>query len=416
MDLLKNQLTSEQLGRLALHPPDEIPCTDGRSTIPRPLPCENNYRLLFAENPSPMWILDEESLGFLEVNHAASLLYGYTREEFLGMRLPDLFPAGQPDQAGTMLEVIKRHELPAKSAGTWRQRTKSGLPVDIQITSTEMLLERKPAALVVIHDVSELKRVESELHETRTQLEQRVRERTAEIEKSNANLVREMSNRQRLEQKILEVSESEQRKLGQDLHDDLGQQLTGMALLASVLATDLKNQSNPLAGEAQDLVRYLGEASLSARNLARGLYPITLDRGGFLVALDELATRISKMSGVNCSFKCEDGFKLKDAVAIQFYRIIQEGVNNAIKHGKAKNILIECKIVRNLPWVMVKNDGEPYREPKRSAKGMGLSLMRHRARTVGAHLIIRKGAEGGCEMICSLLRERPERSRKSKRP
>ena len=361
-----------------------------------------------------MWILDEATLGFLEVNRAASALYGYTREEFLALRVADLLPRNRREEAKSMQELIKRHQPAAKSAGIWRHLTKSGQPIDVQITSSATLVEGKPAALVVIHDVSDLKRIENELHDTRTELELRVKERTAEIEKSNANLLKEMSNRQRLEQKILEVSESEQRKLGQDLHDDLGQQLTGMALLASVLANDLHSQSNPLAGEAQDLVKYLGEASLSARNLARGLYPITLDRGGFLVALDELASRISKMPGVSCKFKCEDSFKLKDGVAIQFYRIIQEAVNNAIKHGKAKQILIECRTVRNEPTVFIRNDGEPFREPKRSAKGMGLSLMRHRARMVGAHMVIRKGPDGGCETICSLLNPRQKRPRKPK--
>ena len=415
MDLLKNQPTSEQLGRLAFHPTGALPCADGRGAIYRPLPCEDNYRLLFANNPNPMWILDEESLGFLEANHAALALYGYTRQEFLSLKLADLHPPDRRVEAKSIQKFINRYEPTVKPAGIWRHLTKTGQPIDIQITTSGTLFEGRPAALVAIHDVSELKRVESELHDTRTELELRVKERTAEIEKSNADLLREMSNRQRLEQKILEVSESEQRKLGQDLHDDLGQQLTGMALLASVLANDLLSQSNPLAGEAQDLVKYLGEASLSARNLARGLYPITLDRGGFLVALDELASRISKMPGVTCEFKCEDSFKLKDAVAIQFYRIIQEAVNNAIKHGKAKRILIECKTVRTEPTVFIRNDGAPFREPKRSAKGMGLSLMRHRARMVGAHLVIRKGLEGGCETICSLQKPRLKRVRPPKK-
>lgn len=416
MDLLKTQSTAEQFnGRIAFHTAEELPCNKAKPGAIAPLPCEDHYQLFFANNPAPMWLLDESTLGIVKVNLAACELYGYSREEFLCLTLPDLYPADHRAEAQEFFQALQEGHAGAKTEVVWRHQTKAKRPLDVQIAISETLIGTRPTALMVVHDITDLKRIETQLHDSRMELELRVKDRTAEIERSNAILLKEMSDRRQLEQKLLEVSESEQRKLGQDLHDDLGQQLTGMALLASVLANDLQNQSNPLAGEAKDLVKYLGEASLSARNLARGLYPITLDRGGFLVALDELAVRISKMPGVSCEFKCEETFKLKDQVAIQFYRIIQEAVNNAIKHGKAKHILIQCKIVKNEPTVIVINDGEPFREPKSTAKGMGLSLMRHRARMVGAHLVIRKGKEGGCETICTLRNSEPTASCKRRK-
>ena len=137
---------------------------------------------------------------------------------------------------------------------------------------------------------------------------------------------------------------------------------------------------------------------------------MALDRDGFVVALEQLASRISKASNVRCAVKCAPAFMLLDGSAIQIYRIIQEAVYNAINHGSAHFIEIECKMVRNAPTIIIRNDGIPFREPARKAKGMGLNLMRHRARMIGARLIIRRGRQGGCEMICSVLKHRKRRS------
>jgi PAS domain S-box-containing protein len=351
-----------------------------------------------------MCLFDQQSLEILEVNQAACALYGYPCEELLGKKVSDIYPE---EEIRRLLQSVENHEAPSEPAGVWEHVRKDNSTIYVQVSASASTYLGRKAALAVIHDVTALKQLEGALHASQKQLETRVRQRTTELEKANAELRRVLLNKQRLERKILEVSESEQRKLGEDLHDDLGQQLTGMSLLASVLATDLRKQANPLAEEAQSLVNYLGEASLCARNLAKGLYPIALDRGGFRLALDQLASRISRISNVLCELKYDDSFKLTDNDAIQLYRIVQEAVNNAIKHGQARRIQIECKAEKKNFLACVINDGLPFREPQQIAKGMGLSLMRHRARMIGARLAIRRGPEGGCETICTIPKVRP---------
>ena len=393
--------------RYSFHSSCAFPCISRSRANPVEHPCQELYHLLFENNPSAMWVFDEASLKFLEVNHAACLLYGYSREEFLAMTVSDIHPPGEIFE---IIDAAELPEVPARPAGVWCHLKKDGSPIFAQISASATQMDGRRAALAVIHEVTELKQTERALHEAQKELEARVKERTAELKKANTELRKEMKDKQLLERKLLEVSESEQRKLGQDLHDDLGQQLTGMGLLASVLAGDLRKQGNSHAEEAQNLVKYMGEASLCARNLAKGLYPMALDRDGFVVALEQLASRISKASNVRCAVKCAPAFMLLDGSAIQIYRIIQEAVNNAIKHGSAHFIEIECKMVRNAPTIIIRNDGIPFREPARKAKGMGLNLMRHRARMIGARLIIRRGRQGGCEMICSVLKHRKRRS------
>src|SRR6185503_9495723 len=145
----------------------------------------------------------------------------------------------------------------------------------------------------------------------------------------------------RLQQEILEVSESEQRRIGRDLHDGLGQHLTALELLGQALVGRLKTAAPELVKPAQEITRHIRETITQTRLLSHNLSPVPLEADGLMLALSELAAGTQAMTGIQCEFLSEEPVLLPDTnVAMHLYRIAQESVNNALKHSKAKEIQI----------------------------------------------------------------------------
>ncbi len=209
--------------------------------------------------------------------------------------------------------------------------------------------------------------------------------------------------RERLEREIIEISEREQCRLGQDLHDGLGQELAGVAMLAAVLANQLKAESHPCGKAAADIAAYTKDAIDSMRQLARGLYPIELERNGLLPALEDLANQTSLRYGVRCELR-QSGEPpcFEKPAEFHLYRIVQESVGNAIKHGKAGSITIESHAGDGVHTFNVVDDGLGFVTPPPAGSGMGLHLMDYRARAIGAVVDVTSPADGGCRVSCRL--------------
>ena len=217
-----------------------------------------------------------------------------------------------------------------------------------------------------------------------TELETRVRQRTAA-------LTEEMAERARLEIEILEISEREQRRIGHDLHDGLGQHLTGTALASRVVIDGLATQE--LHAEAEKVERIAGmirEAIDLTRNLAHGLSPVAVEVDGLTVALAELAESTVSQFYLPCVFDCDPALKVLDpAVATHLYRIAQEAITNAIRHGRASRVDVVLARERESDGLMltIQDDGVGLPLPtQRGRDGMGLRIMAHRARMIGATL------------------------------
>jgi PAS domain S-box-containing protein len=258
-----------------------------------------------------------------------------------------------------------------------------------------------------IRDITRRKVVEEELAKLAADLEQRVAQRTAEIETINADLRHEMALRQRLETEILQISEREQSRLGQELHDNLGQQLTGISMMLAAFQKKLQSASNPAARDAATISRLLQDALLTTRTLAKGLFPTELGREGLIFALTELVARVSLMSGVECVMRQDKAFSCERATAIHLYRIAQEALHNAIKHGKPKHITIDCSGRGGVTTITITDDGVGFRKNQGQRRGMGLDIFQHRARIIGATLDVRRGDTGGCVVTCRLNPTRP---------
>ena len=228
------------------------------------------------------------------------------------------------------------------------------------------------------------------------ELDRRVQERTAALQ-------REMAERRRLDQEIAQVADRERRRLGQDLHDRLGQHLTGTALAAQVLKEKLAAKSAPEVMEAEKLVHYVEEGIDLTRNLARGFFSPELEADGLSVALEGLAENISERFAVNCIFHGEGLIPMRDpAVATQLYRIAQEAATNAAKHAAAEQIDIRISVNDSELTLAIMDDGAGFPDDPLDSKGLGLRLMRHGAALIGGTFDVRRNGQRGTIATCKV--------------
>jgi len=206
----------------------------------------------------------------------------------------------------------------------------------------------------------------------------------------------------RLEKEILEISDRERQRIGQDLHDGICQQLAGIELMSQVLQQKLEGRSKADAVRAGDIARCVREAISQTRSLARGLAPSTLQSDGLMSALEELAVNTEKMFGISCRFDCPIPVELTDlAVATHLYRIAQEAVSNAIKHGRAKTILITLESSHEFMKLRIRDDGKGFPPVPRPSEGMGLRIMQYRAGVISATIAIEPNEGRGTTIVCS---------------
>jgi signal transduction histidine kinase len=230
-------------------------------------------------------------------------------------------------------------------------------------------------------------------------LEGQVRQRT------NA-LTEEMAERERLERELLEISEREQRRIGQDLHDGLCQHLTGATLAGQVLEEKLAALGLPETADANKVVELVEEGINLSRRLAKGLYPVEMEADGLMLALEEYAATSSELFKVSCRFECDLPVLIHDpAIAGHLYRIAQEAVGNAIKHGKARNILIRLDASEESTVLSIKDDGVGLPDPLPKKRGMGLRIMAHRSAMIGGKFNVRRDETGGVLVTCELCVE-----------
>ncbi|MCI0351102.1 MAG: PAS domain S-box protein, partial [Acidobacteriales bacterium] len=189
--------------------------------------------------------------------------------------------------------------------------------------------------------------------------------------------VRDITERKRLEQEILEISNREQRRIGQDLHDGLCQELAGIEIMAQVLEQDLGKRLKRPAAQANKIARHVRQAISHTRMLARGLSPIEVEANGLMSALDELAKAASALLRIDCRFHCPKPVPVRDnAAATHLYRIAQEAINNAVKHGRATQVRIELLTKGKLRCLSVLDNGTGFKKAKAGHSGMGLRIMK----------------------------------------
>ena len=214
-------------------------------------------------------------------------------------------------------------------------------------------------------------------------------------------IARDITERKRLEQEILEISNREQRRIGHDLHDGVCQQLAGISYLTETLADRLQERAAPESAEAERISRLLIATMTQTRGVARGLSPVRLEENGLPSALDELAASASSLFQIPCHFASEQPPEaLEHSTAIHLYYIAREAVANAAKHSRATKIDISLEADRDGFALGIRDNGTGFSAPTPQAAGMGLRIMHYRARVIGATLEIKSSPTGGTQVCC----------------
>ncbi|HXS69551.1 MAG TPA: response regulator [Candidatus Polarisedimenticolia bacterium] len=244
---------------------------------------------------------------------------------------------------------------------------------------------------------------EEELRRAHEELEVRVEKRTADLKEANRKLQDVLDERKRLEAELLEIAENERRRIGFDLHDDLGQKMTGMLLIARALEQRLTREQHKDAEEAQKICELIEQCVNHTHNLAHHFSSIDANGGDLEEVMSGLAATVEKMFGIpcECTMKGEIPPLPEDACA-QFYKIAQEAVSNAIKHGKATCVWISIVASAQKLVMTVRNDGIPFSPPANPKARMGLRTMNYRANTIGATFDIRPNQKDGTIVTCVL--------------
>ncbi len=218
-------------------------------------------------------------------------------------------------------------------------------------------------------------------------------------------IIRDITERRQLQAEVLRTGEAEQQRIGRDLHDDLCQQLAGVQFLAQSLARRLAEAGRPEASGAEEIARLIRHATEHTRDLSHGMSPVGLEPDGLMSALEELALRTHRHFDVEVRVDCPSPVLIHHTdVATHLYRIAQEAVSNAIRHGKARRIQIGLSGVDHQVRLSIRDDGHglPTGKPKKKGTGLGLRIMQYRAGMLGASMVVANQPEGGVSVACSV--------------
>ena len=295
-------------------------------------------------------------------NLGAERIYGYGEAEAMKMNISRIIPDHKQNEMMSLIERL----LKGKNIEFFETQrlTKNTRILDISLTATLLKDENgKPFAITTTE--------------------------------------RDITERRFLEKEILDITEKERELIGQEMHDGMGQVLTGIAVKCKGLALKLKGKSSEEMKDALTISKLANKAIAQTRDLAKMLYPVDIETGGLVSALEMLASNAEKTMEVTCRFRCGKSVSVKNLVeAKQIYRITQEAITNAIKHGKAKNINIKLRFTKSGIVLSVKNDGLDFPKLSTRTKGLGLKIMKYRTDLIGGSLDIRKGDKGGTVITC----------------
>jgi signal transduction histidine kinase len=224
-------------------------------------------------------------------------------------------------------------------------------------------------------------------------------------QEADAARIRSLEERRQLERDIVEVSEHEQQRIGQDLHDGLCQQLAAIGCAIRALVEDLRETGHGSADDAELIEGALQRATVEARSLARGIFPVHVDRQGLAVALGDMARSMSRLTGVRIEVRESGELTLADPeAAMHLYRIAQEAVANAVRHAEADCVTLSLMSSPGRVELRVEDDGRGFDpEAEGHGKGMGLRTMRYRAQALDdCRLTVERRAGGGTRVRCVL--------------
>jgi PAS domain S-box-containing protein len=215
-------------------------------------------------------------------------------------------------------------------------------------------------------------------------------------------VITDVTERRVLEREILEIAGREQLRIGSDLHDGLGQDLTGVALMLRSVVAQLRKENSSTRADVEDIISLVNGAIESTRAMARGLAPVGADRGGLIAGLQSMAVRGMERYGIRAHFNTslKEPLSLDDGAATHLYRIAQEAFTNAIRHGRVTQVSIDLATAEGTLTLSVQDNGRGFDE-RNASNGMGMKLMRYRAQMLGGDVTIASNKGGGVIVRCA---------------
>jgi PAS domain S-box-containing protein len=328
---------------------------------------EAQYRLLFENNPQPMWLYDRETLAFIAVNEAAVQHYGYSREEFLAMTIKDIRPESQ---VAALLAALSPTSSISVRNGQWKHRKRDGTIIDVEIAAHSLRFGERNARLVRVNDVTARKQVEAELRISRQGL-------------------------QSLAARLHDLLEEERGVIAREIHDQLGQLLTGLKMDLAWMASHLVPSQQILKKKTRSMARLIDRTIESVRRISTGLRPGVLDDLGLEAAIEWQAQEFQDRTGIKTRFTSA----LKDAyldgnLSTAAFRILQEALTNVARHAGATKVTVDLRELDGELTLMVEDNGRGIKSCEiTDKKSLGLLGMRERAHLLGGEIEIR-GLEG----------------------
>jgi PAS domain S-box-containing protein len=333
-------------------------------------------------------------------NRGAEEMYGFSAKEAFGKIAHELLHTAHP---GDSEKIRKKLERNNRWSGELVHTRKDGKSITVfsRWTLDRDVRGRPTSILETNTDITSRKRAEVALQQSKEALEQVVDQRTKELRIANTGLKNEIERRKGLEGEILSISDREQQRLGQELHDGLCQHLTAVAFMARSIALRLKNHRVIEVGDIEKIAQLVNDAATDMRNLSRALHRLDVDAAGLVNALQDLVDR--EIWRTPCRLEMKASFQINDdAAAAHLYRIAREAVINANKHAQAREIVVRLERVRKEMVLRVIDDGVGFPKDLKPQQGLGFHIMNYRAQLMGGRLEIDSPPQGGTRVSCYL--------------
>ena len=364
---------------------------------------DSQQRLQATYERAPIGISEASPEGkYVGVNEEFCRILEYTKDEILRCRIKDLTHKEDYPREITLYRQLVAGEIPFYRIEK-RYVRKNGTIIWAEILRS-IVRDSNGAPLYTIgalRDITEEKKAEAALQKAKELLEHRVRERTHQLLVANKELKGEIERRKGLEGEILAISDREQQRLGQELHDGLCQHLTAVAFMARSVALRLKNHRVIDAADIEKIADLVNEAATDTRNISQALHRADVDSAALVDALQDLVDR--EIWRVPCRLEVKPSFHIEDdPAAAQLYRIAREAVINANKHAQAREIVVKLERSPQGMVLRVTDDGVGFPDEPKLKHGLGAHIMNYRAQLAGGRLEIGSSRQGGTCVSCYL--------------
>jgi PAS domain S-box-containing protein len=333
----------------------------------------------------------------------AERVFGWSADEAVGQSGEIVFTPEDRENEAEEKEIETALRNGVASDRRWHIR-KDGTRIWVDGMMTRLNDEETGALrgfAKIARDATQQHEAEEQLRRAHDELDQRVQERTRDLERTNAKLRQAMEQRQMLEKQILLITEQERARISHDLHDSLCQELTATALLLKSRSRAIERLSKAAADSLAEAAETVRANAQMARDLARGLHPMNIGASGLPSALRELCSRMS--GHVSCRCDSPRFLRMDHDVAVNLYRIAQEAVTNSLKHANATEITVSLERTKDGIVLRVSDDG--YAKGRRGGRGLGTRIMKYRAHAIGAILTIESTKGRGTTVTCCVPRK-----------